>query len=406
MENKEIMDRLLQEDKPISNIKDDVSLARENWGSSISKIRRVTAKYKLYIIILVILICCFLFFWLPDIKDKLKSSKSNYDTISQQITNLERDIKDAEDDINYLCDDTDWVIKNEEALKACLNKKSGCASLPQKWKNLEWDGEGDNLDENVKIPLSYLQLQSLYNEKMPVDEKRVLKNLNEYLIKQNISWWDRAVVWEILTINIWDPEPIWWEDSHFFKVSVDVEIEFDTVKDLVEFLYNVEKKMVNDAKDRILYKIQSVSYDVVSNDEPQVTDISMVAYYYYDEKFGSTVSIFATVEWDDIKLSLWEWKSLPNKMSLRQQIKKSEVIEAKDLFELPDRLNVEFKNWNWIDTSKNMEKKKQKVLVDIEAKPECDISYNNMDSGKEVEKWTDTNNEDSDSIFDKIFSDF
>ena len=28
--------------------------------------------------------------------------KSNYDTISQQITNLERDIKDAEDDINYL----------------------------------------------------------------------------------------------------------------------------------------------------------------------------------------------------------------------------------------------------------------------------------------------------------------
>jgi hypothetical protein len=33
-----------------------------------------------------------------------------------------------------------------------------------------------------------------------------------------------------------------------------------------------------------------------------------------------------------------------------------------------------------------MEKKKQKVLVDIEAKPECDISYNNMDSGKEVEK--------------------
>jgi hypothetical protein len=79
-------------------------------------------------------------------------------------------------------------------------------------------------------------------------------------------------------------------------VSVDVEIEFDTVKDLVEFLYNVEKKMVNDAKDRILYKIQSVSYDVVSNDEPQVTDISMVAYYYYDEKFGSTVSIFATVE--------------------------------------------------------------------------------------------------------------
>jgi hypothetical protein len=34
-----------------------------------------------------------------------------------------------------------------------------------------------------------------------------------------------------------------------------------------------------------LYKIQSVSYDIVTRDEPQVTDISMIAYYYHDEKF-------------------------------------------------------------------------------------------------------------------------
>ena len=51
MENKEIMDRLLQEDKPTSDIKEDVYLAKQSWEPSISKIRRVTAKYKLYIII-------------------------------------------------------------------------------------------------------------------------------------------------------------------------------------------------------------------------------------------------------------------------------------------------------------------------------------------------------------------
>jgi hypothetical protein len=34
-----------------------------------------------------------------------------------------------------------------------------------------------------------------------------------------------------------------------------------------------------------LYKIQSVSYDIISSDEPQVTDISMLAYYYHDERF-------------------------------------------------------------------------------------------------------------------------
>ena len=47
--------------------------------------------------------------------------------------------------------------------------------------------------------------------------------------------------------------------------------------------------MVNNTEDRILYKIQSVSYDVVSNNEPQITDISMIAYYYDDEKFNNMV---------------------------------------------------------------------------------------------------------------------
>jgi hypothetical protein len=38
-----------------------------------------------------------------------------------------------------------------------------------------------------------------------------------------------------------------------------------------------------------LYKIQTVSYDIVTKDEPQVTDIEMIAYYYHDEKFNDKV---------------------------------------------------------------------------------------------------------------------
>ena len=118
---------------------------------------------------------------------------------------------------------------------------------------------------------------------MPVDEKKVLKNLNEYLIKQDILWGTKSRVWDILRISIWDPTSI--RDDHFFSVPVNVTIEFKTIWDLTWFLYNVEKKMVDDWENRILYKIQSVSYDIIANDEPQVTDISMLAYYYYDERF-------------------------------------------------------------------------------------------------------------------------
>jgi hypothetical protein len=83
-------------------------------------------------------------------------------------------------------------------------------------------------------------------------------------------------------------------------VPVDIQVEFETVQDLIEFLYNVEKKIVNNVEDRILYKIQAVSYDVVANDEPQITDISMIAYYYYDEKFKGVVEC-AGIENQDVK---------------------------------------------------------------------------------------------------------
>ena len=179
--------------------------------------------------------------------------------------------------MNYLFD----IVSNEKALKECLNSDRGCSSLPEWWLSTWNDFKLSSL-----VPLSYLQMHSLYNKKMPVDEKAVLKNLNEYLIKQDISGNDRWRVGEILRIEIWDPEYVNWWDEHFLQVPVDVEIEFTTVDDLIGFLYNVEKRLIDNTEDRILYKIQAVSYDVVSKDEPQVTDVSMIAYYYHDEKFN------------------------------------------------------------------------------------------------------------------------
>jgi hypothetical protein len=32
-----------------------------------------------------------------------------------------------------------------------------------------------------------------------------------------------------------------------------------------------------------------VSYDIVTNNEPQITDISMMAYYYHDDRFDKKV---------------------------------------------------------------------------------------------------------------------
>ena len=282
MENNEIMERLLQDDKDTkSSWKHSSSKSYSNWEIQTSRIRVVTAKFKVYIVLLLLLVAILWVNYIPKENNKLDTNSASYDQANAQLKSIENDIKIAKDDMNYLCSNTDGIVNNEESLKTCLNKREDCLSLPASWK--KWSE--DDMHYDLSVPLSYLQLNSLWNEKMPVDEKRVLKNLNEYLIKQDISWNDRTRIWDILKINIGDPEPVEWWDDHFFMVTVDVEIEFSTVNDLTGFLYNVEKKMIDNREDRILYKIQSVSYDIVTNDEPQVTDISMVAYYYHDERF-------------------------------------------------------------------------------------------------------------------------
>ncbi len=284
MENNEIMERLLQDDKQ-ATVKREALKSQWNGEIQISKIRIVSAKYKLYIILMLIFIAI-LGVNIPKAQQSLRWESSAYDQAKSQLRNVELDIEQAKNDMAYLCDDKEGIVNNEGTLRSCLNEKTNCANLPASWKT--WSGEEIHYD--LSIPLSYLQTSSLWNEKMPVDEKRVLKNLNEYLIKQDISWNDRKRVWDILKINIGDPEPVEWWGDHFFKVTVDVEIQFSTVNDLTDFLHNVEKKLIDNSEDRILYKIQTVSYDIVTNDEPQVTDISMIAYYYHDERFDDQVA--------------------------------------------------------------------------------------------------------------------
>lgn len=282
MENKEIMERLLDSDiksQTDKKVGDTPVKFNKDDDLPISRIRIVTAKYKVYIVLLLIFICLFLLEYIPNIKNSYNATKNTYQQANSDLIGIQYQITAAEEDVNYLWE----IVSNEENLRNCLNEtnKRICASLPESW--MEWEEE--NRQYNLSIPISYLQIHSLYNKKMPVDEKKVLRNLNEYLIKENIDWTTRTRVWDIQRISIWDPEVVVKWDEHFFKVPVWVSIKFEAIGDLTWFLYNVEKKLIQNWDDRILYKIQSVSYDIISRDEPQTTDIEMLAYYYYDEKF-------------------------------------------------------------------------------------------------------------------------
>ncbi len=282
MENNEIMKRLMEDDSHIkSQQTTPVKENRRDSETSLSRIRVVTAKYKVLSVLFLIFICILGIYIIPDKQNEYNNTVKNYDAEVTKFDAINNKIIEAQKDMKLLT----GIIYNEQNLAECLNNEDTqvCLSLPNEWKIWTWEDS----EYDFTIPLSYLQLHSLYNKKLSVDEKKVLKNLNEYLIKEDIEWNSKDKVWNILKISIGDPEPVTPWDEHFYAVPVDVEIEFTEIDDLVWFLYNVEKKLIDKNKwdDRILYKIQTVSYDIIANDEPQITDISMLAYYYYDENF-------------------------------------------------------------------------------------------------------------------------
>ena len=125
MENNEIMQRLLQDDKQQnSNTKNEIPVVRSNGDKEIpmSRIRVVTAKYKVYIILLVIFICLLLLIYIPNAKDSLNSIRSSYQQANSQLDLLKNDIRIAEEDMVFLCDETNGVIKNEQELKDTAEK--------------------------------------------------------------------------------------------------------------------------------------------------------------------------------------------------------------------------------------------------------------------------------------------
>lgn len=265
MQNNEALQRIMQKS---SNNWHNSSQSSKNEGISISKIRIISAKYKMYSVLLFIGIVLFWLIYIPAAQSTYNTNKDKHSQAKSNLELVKQDIQIAQSDEEFLKE----IITKESDLKVCLNgwNQTSCDNLPESW------------EYPYKVPMSYLQLHSLYNKKMPVDEKKVLKNLNEYLIREDLGD-SKTIIWDITSINIWNPSSIW--DNHFFSVPVSVTIEFRDISDLTWFLYNVEKKMINSGDDRILYKIQAVSYDVIANNEPQTTTLEMTAYYYHDDKF-------------------------------------------------------------------------------------------------------------------------
>ena len=279
-QDKQLMDSLLENQKTATYISEEELNPEAN---QITEIRVVNAKYKVYVIILLILWVIVGTTYLPDAKAEYDSTLSAYDSKVQQLANL----KQTFNSYSTLEKARVGIDKVTDNIIECVNDTP--KDEQEECKASILTGELWILTGQFNTVVSYLQMGDLNSEKMVIDEKKVLKNLDRYLTR-NIPWDNRSTqngtIWGI---HIWEPKivkhiEVWDGDKkrsfNLNSAPIEAEIVFENKDDLITFVDNIEQYIIQEKEDRILYTIDEVSYDIMQYDEKQSTKVSLTAYYF------------------------------------------------------------------------------------------------------------------------------
>lgn len=238
-------------------------LAAESRESAISVERVVTAKYKVYVIILLIFGVVLGLTILPNAWKNLQATQEKFALQQQENALLEQKIHalTAQKKNRKLID------KAQQQIIHCINTDKACATLQEK------------LQDDWQAALSYLQLGNLSSEKMGIDEKKILKNLDQYLIKNDPDADHSSRNGDIQSIEI-GQEHLLDAQTQLYQLPLLITVAFDDKDDLVSFVDNIEQYIIPEPQDRILYSVQELSYDITAYDKRQETEIWLLAYYF------------------------------------------------------------------------------------------------------------------------------
>lgn len=257
-ENKELLNKLISDDvKKVENLGINDSSDRDEI-MTVSRIVQVRYRFYAVWILLLILIVLFRLF-LPTL-DKYDAKKAEALDLRKNLESLEAREKQYQESI--------WFVENvnQNALQIvdCVNKWESC------------EGLGEIKDKELLLAKSYLLTQNLDDEKMDVDERKIIENIDMFLLKLEPFSNNSFVNGNLSRISIWDKELVDW----LYVVPVQLDITFDDKESLLAFINNIEKYMPENEELRVLYKIDKITYDVVNSDEPQDTTVYMNLYYY------------------------------------------------------------------------------------------------------------------------------
>lgn len=257
-QNSQIIDRLLWEQQQTKASPVDTSA--ENSQVLITTSRVVSIRYRIYFIVLLLVLVVFVTNVLLPAWDDYQDTKTDVRSIDMQIASFETKKLQSEADHALI----KKIDAQQSNIISCLNTRANCAQIDVSLKN------------NFSFARSYIQLNNLTDPKMAVNEKILLANINEYLLKDSTTISQNG---DINQIAIWEPQQFY---DNLYYVPVKLNITFATKDALLSFIENVEEKVLEKADYRVLYKIDKVNYDLANYTTQQQVDIDMNAYYYTD----------------------------------------------------------------------------------------------------------------------------
>ena len=266
-QNNEILSKLIDDNKAsASDATNNLSSNSVPTGTDdevlITTSRVVGVRYKVYAVILLLLLLFVWYSYILPSYDQYNSERLALSTMELQLLNFENT------KLRY--EANKWLIDKIKQVGPqvvnCVNTLEWCAELP----NL--------IQENFHIVRSYLLLHEMAWKKMELDEKTILANIDSFLLKKYpLEKGSRIMNWVLNKITIWDKQNF---DKHLYFVPIELWITFQNKEWLLSFIDNVEKKIPLDENIRMLYKIDKISYDIVNADQMQDASVFMYLYFY------------------------------------------------------------------------------------------------------------------------------
>lgn len=215
-------------------------------------------KYKIYAFILVLI--GIWFWWILEGKSaQVDALSADLIDTQNQIQLLDVKIKNDQENKKII-----WIAKEQyEQIANCINKRicDGVTSNKEVAKNLG----------NLR---TFYLTNKLESDKMTIDQKLVLRTIDDYLLKK-----DGSSIWQIQSITYGDQIEV-SKEKKIYKLPINVQIEFFNKDDFVQFILNTEKYLDPALKYRVLFKINSMNYNIANYESLQKVTMMMEVFYY------------------------------------------------------------------------------------------------------------------------------